>query len=104
MTETMKVVLAINEHEIECMCEFDYTAPVTGVLTGPPERCYPDEPEEYDPTKLTYVLHGTECDISCLLPLVDDDLDSSFDLWKQKMLSEAEALEEDFAEWYNETY
>lgn len=89
-SESMKVVIEIGEHEIECECEFDFQPFIPGVLSGPPERCYPDEPEDYDPTKLTYSLLGVEYDISCLLPLLEDDLDSSFNLWKQKISAEEE--------------
>lgn len=97
-SESMKVVIGIGEHEIECECEFDYQPFMPGVLSGPPEICYPDDPEDYDPTKLTYILDGIVYDISCLLPLIEDDIEYSFDIWKQKMSSEAEALAEQYAD------
>ena len=52
---------------LPCDIEFDYTPGQRGRFSGPPEDCYPDEPEEISVTKVTYGPYD-------FTKLIDEDL------------------------------
>lgn len=90
---TAEITIEIMGQEFPAEVAFNYTPAIDGRYSGPPEDCYPSEPEEFDiqslkiiqqkpvlfePERKIRVTH----DLDDLIPLIESDLIEEIKEWQ----------------------
>jgi hypothetical protein len=66
MSDTIYTTLEIGGRQIEIEVTYDYTPGTPGKTYGPPEKCYPPEPDDVDIISVKNLDSGADIDFDSL--------------------------------------